>query len=78
MVASLPKVWHDMGEDKLRRLCCYVDPAKYMVYNPEFNLVHSKAVLDGDSYYELTVKDSSDQERKGFATKTKAGEVLTQ
>ena len=33
------KLWKELGEDKIGRLYCYVDPAKYMAYNPNYRYV---------------------------------------
>lgn len=63
---TMAKVWHEYGEDKLGRLYCYVDPAKYMAFNPNFKLLHIKALPDGDQYCELTVRPTTEQDRKDF------------
>jgi len=65
------KVWNELGEGKLGRLYCYVDPAKYMAFNPNFKLIHLKALPDGDEYCELAVRPTTEQERKDFADKDK-------
>lgn len=63
------KLWKKLGEDKLGRLYCYVDPAKYMAFNPNFKLIHIKALPDGDQYCEFAVRPTTEQERKDFADK---------
>ena len=63
---AMAKVWEEYGEEKLGRLYCYVDPAKYMTFNPEFKLVHSKALPDGDEYCELVIRPTTEQEREDF------------
>lgn len=65
------ELWNKLGEGELGRLYCYVDPAKYMAYNPSFKLFHLRALPDGDEYCELAVRSTTDQERKDFATKDK-------
>ena len=65
------KVWHKLGEDELGRLYCYVDPVKYMAFNPNFKMMHLKALPDGDEYCELVVRPTTEQERKDFADKDK-------
>ncbi|MBI2979520.1 MAG: L-2-amino-thiazoline-4-carboxylic acid hydrolase [Chloroflexi bacterium] len=65
------KVWNELGEGELGRLYCYVDPAKYMAFNPDFKLAHVKALPDGDEYCELVVRPTTEQERKDFAEKDK-------
>lgn len=67
----LAKVWMEYGEEKLGRLYCYVDPAKYMAYNPKYKLIHIKALPDGDNYCELTVRPTMERERKDFSSKEK-------
>ncbi len=66
---AMAKVWTEYGEDKLGRLYCYVDPAKYMAFNPDFKLIHIKALPDGDEYCEFTIRPTTEQDRKDFAAK---------
>lgn len=65
------KVWNELGAGELGRLYCYVDPAKYMGFNPNFKLIHTKALPDGDEYCELALRPTTEQERKDFADKDK-------
>ena len=65
------KIWKELGEDNIGRLYCYVDPAKYMAYNPNYKLVHTQSIPDGDAYCEFTVKPTTEQERKDFLKKDK-------
>ena len=65
------KVWNELGEGKLGRLYCYIDPAKYMAFNPNFKLIHLKAIPDGDEYCELAIRPTTEQERKDFIDKDK-------
>jgi hypothetical protein len=60
------KVWKELGEEKLGRLYCYVDPAKYMAFNPEFKLIHIKAMTDGDDYCEFAVRPTTQKDRDDF------------
>ncbi len=62
----MAKIWKEYDEEKLGRLYCYVDPAKYMAFNPEFKLIHLKALPDGDDYCEFVVKPTSEKEREDF------------
>ena len=62
----LAKVWKEYGEEKLGRLYCYMDVAKYMAYNPNYKYAHIKAIPDGDEYCELEVKSTTEEERKDF------------
>ncbi len=65
------QVWNKLSAGELGRLYCYVDPAKYMSFNPDFKLIHMKALPDGDEYCELAVRHTTDEERKDFADKDK-------
>lgn len=65
------KLWNELGEGKLGRLYCHVDPAKYMAYNPNFKLVHVRALPDGDECCELVVRPTTRQERRDFSDKDK-------
>jgi len=64
---TMAKVWNELGANELGRLYCYVDPAKYMSFNPRFKLVHTKAMPDGDGYCEFALRSTTEQERKDFA-----------
>ena len=62
------EVWKEFGEEKIGRLYCYMDTAKYMGYNPYYKLVHHKALPDGDDCCEFEVQQTTPEERKDFAT----------
>ena len=62
------KVWVQQGEPELGRLYCYIDAAKYMTYNPDYKMIHTKALPDGDEYCELCVRQTSVQEKQDFAS----------
>jgi len=61
------KVWQSLGENELGRFYCYVDPAKYMGFNPGYKLIHIKSLPDGDEYCEFVLRPTTEQERKDFA-----------
>lgn len=63
------ELWRDLGEGELGRLYCFVDPAKYMAFNPSYKIYHVKAVPLGDEYCELVMRPTTEQERKDFAEK---------
>ena len=63
------KLWRELGAGELGRIYCYVDPAKYMAYNPDFKLIHYKALPDGDEYCELGVVPTTEKDREEFAAK---------
>jgi hypothetical protein len=67
----LAKVWEEYGEEKLGRLYCFMDVAKYMGYNPNYKYAHAKAIPDGDECCEFEVKATTEQERKDFFDKDK-------
>jgi hypothetical protein len=72
------EVWNELREGELGRLYCYVDPAKYMAFNPGFKMIHLKALPDGDQYCELAVRPTTDQERKDFAAEDKDWSYIDQ
>ncbi|MBN1223712.1 MAG: L-2-amino-thiazoline-4-carboxylic acid hydrolase, partial [Candidatus Aminicenantes bacterium] len=48
--------WVDWGDPKKARIYCYVDQAKMHGFNPDYEYIHLKNVLDGDPYCELAVR----------------------
>ncbi|NIO04955.1 MAG: hypothetical protein GTN74_10160 [Proteobacteria bacterium] len=52
----LAKEWLELGESKRARLYCYVDQAKMHGFNPEYEYLHVKNILDGDPYCELVIR----------------------
>jgi len=66
----LAKVWHEYGDEKLGRLYCHVDPAKYMAYNAYYKQIHTRAVPDGDDYCEMAIRPTSENERRIFSSKS--------
>lgn len=64
----LAKTWKELGEDKLGRLYCYVDIAKYMAFNPDFKLQHIKAIPDGDELCEFALRRTTEKEKEDFAS----------
>jgi len=67
----LAKVWQEYGEKKIGRLYCYMDVTKYMGYNANCKLIHTKTVPDGDTYCELVIRATTEKERKDFSAKNK-------
>ena len=65
----MAELWNKLDEGELGYLYCYVDPAKYMAFNPHFKLVHVKSIPKGNDYCELVVRPTKEQERKDFAGK---------
>lgn len=61
------KVWNELGEGKLGRYYCFVDPAKYMAYNPDYKLIHTKCLPDGDQYCELALRRTTENEKEVFS-----------
>jgi len=65
---ALAKVWREYGEEELGGLYCYVDPAKYMYYNPGYKLIHKSAMpFNGSNTCEFAVEETSQEERDSFA-----------
>ena len=64
----LGEVWREYGEEKLGRLYCYMDTAKYMGYNPHYKYVHIKAVPEGDECCEFEIRRTTAREREDFET----------
>jgi hypothetical protein len=60
------ELWRYLGEEQIGRLYCYVDPAKYMAYNPKFALVHKKSIPDGHEYCEFEIRMTTAQEQEDF------------
>jgi hypothetical protein len=67
----LAKVWEEYSEQKLGRLYCYMDAAKFMAFNPNYKYVHIKAMPDGDDFCEFEVKTTTEEERKDFLDENK-------
>ena len=53
--------FRELGADaeKIGRLYCYVDQAKYNAYNPDIEFIHTKNILDGDPYCEFLVRTAA-------------------
>lgn len=60
------KLWREMGEERLGRIYCYVDPASSMVFNPDFKMVHTKAMPDGDPHCEFAIRPTSSRDQEEF------------
>jgi hypothetical protein len=41
-----------------------------MAYNPNFKLIHTRAVPDGDEFCELVIRSTMEKERLAFVSKT--------
>ena len=52
----LAEEWLTMGDPARGRLYCFVDQAKMRGFNPDYEYVHTRNVLDGDPYCELVVR----------------------
>jgi hypothetical protein len=64
-------VWNSHHGNKAGCLYCYVDLAKMMAFNPDYKMVHLKAVPLGDDYCEFAIRPTSKQERLDFTEKNK-------
>jgi nitroreductase len=54
----LAEEWLAWGDPQKARLYCYVDQAKMRAFNPDYEYVHFKTLLDGDPCCELAVRRS--------------------
>ena len=52
----LAEHWLALGDPGKGRLYCFVDQAKMRGFNPDFEYVHTRNVLDGAPYCELVVR----------------------
>ncbi len=52
----LAEEWLGLGAGKKARPYCFVDQSKMRAFNPDFEYVHVKNILDGDPYCELVVR----------------------
>lgn len=66
---AMGKTWKEMGEEELGRIYCYVDPAKSMSFNPDWALVHSRCMPDGDEFCDLHYRKTSEKEKEEFLEK---------
>lgn len=51
----------DMGESERARLYCWVDQAKTKAFNPNYEFLHLKNVIDGDPYCEMVVRPAGEE-----------------
>ncbi len=61
----LAKLWREYGEERIGRLYCDVDVAKYRAYNPDYELIHLKTLPDGDEYCEFVVRPAKGRKERG-------------
>ncbi|MEF8726557.1 MAG: L-2-amino-thiazoline-4-carboxylic acid hydrolase, partial [Candidatus Bipolaricaulota bacterium] len=66
---AMAKVWKEYGQEEIGKLYCYVDPAKFMGFNPCYKMVHTKNEPSGDNYCEFAIRETSEQERNDFSSK---------
>jgi predicted ArsR family transcriptional regulator len=56
---ALAEVWREYGEEELGGLYCLVDPAKMQAYDPDWTMVHTKKIPNGDECCEIAVRPLS-------------------
>jgi len=61
-VCPLAKYWIEKGAEKLGRLYCHVDQAKFAAFDPECECRHPFNVLDGDDHCEIVARKRSEWE----------------
>jgi nitroreductase len=64
--------WLEWGDRKKARFYCFVDQAKMKAFNPDYEYVHVKNMLDGDSYCELAVRRTEEPKPSGDKSETAA------
>ena len=64
----MAEVWAEYGEEDLGRLYCYVDPAKFMAFNPAYTMAHTKARPSGDPFCEFCIRETTAKEQLDFAS----------
>jgi hypothetical protein len=52
--------WREWSDPNIARLYCHVDQAKIKAYNPDYEYLHIKNILDGDPYCELAIRKTGD------------------
>jgi hypothetical protein len=52
----LADVFQEIGGVKFGRLYCHVDQAKQRAFNPAYEFIHAKNVLDGDAFCQFVVR----------------------
>ncbi|MGD9347132.1 MAG: nitroreductase family protein [Candidatus Aminicenantes bacterium] len=57
----LASEWLEWSDPKIARLYCHVDQAKMKAYNPDYEYIHIKNILDGDPYCELAIRKTGDE-----------------
>jgi nitroreductase len=54
--------WLEWSDPQMARLYCFVDQAKMKAYNPDYEYIHIKNILDGDPYCELIIRKTNNEE----------------
>jgi len=52
----LGEEWLQLGSGQTARLYCFVDQAKTQAFNPDYEYIHIKNILDGDPYCEMVIR----------------------
>ncbi|RKY88904.1 hypothetical protein DRQ09_02195 [candidate division KSB1 bacterium] len=60
----LASEWIKLGKPEIARFYCYVDQAKMFGFNPEYEYIHTKNILNGDPYCELVARIVSEKNNK--------------
>jgi hypothetical protein len=56
LTCVLAEVWKEYDEEELGALYCLVDPSKMQAYDPNWTMIHTKKIPDGDDHCELAVR----------------------
>ena len=62
----MAKVWKEYGKEDIGKLYCYVDPAKYMGFNPNYKMIHTKNLPSHDEFCEFIIEETTEKERNEF------------
>jgi hypothetical protein len=62
----LAKIFQENNEEDLGKLYCYIDASNSMSTNPNTKAIHTKCVLCGDEYCQITSVETTEKERRDF------------
>lgn len=68
--------WLEWGDAALARLYCFVDQAKMAGFNPDYEYIHIKNLLDGDPYCELVVRPVKKTDREKQTEETDPSDTV--
>lgn len=72
----LAKEWLEWGDAGQARLYCFVDQAKMKGFNPDYEYIHIKNLLDGDPFCELVVRPVKKNDKGKKADEADPGDTV--